>query len=859
MAENLRKYWKILMLGLLPIAYCFLAFLPIPQGIQLGLDPSWRYALSRASEDGLIFGRDIVFTYGRLGYLITGAALDSNFFHILSFKVLVYFILWSLAIINFFKEPRLLVKILIISSLLSAYLFSFVFLLDPSYQILYIIIIMLSFYESKSIRQWSWGLGIVASICLSIKLNLGIVVIGSLFLLLLGDLWLSIKEKSKNTNTILLAFLDSALIMISGQFVLGNPNFIEGIKKILICLLLSVISAGFTWWCVKRVGSKNLEKSQEGKLKNIILNPKIAGWCIFYLVYSSALIFIVFYFSHPLIDYLKGSLEISSGYSEAMTTIGPLKRELIIGISEVILVLGVLILIARETSLVFSLCLAFILWITFKHGFIRQDGHTLFLISSTPLIVAISLTKAKKISTIRKGAVVYIYLLVIMLIYGFTSTPFGHKEFAHGTNRLSELNPSQVVGKVLAFANLGKLREQVNAKNQVNLSKVKLPETIRKVVKNQEIDIIPWEISLAEANKLNWKPRPVFQSYSAYTTYLDNLNWNSLSRNPRDYIFYNFESIDNRHPFFDEPKSFFYVFCNYKPADNVPQLTDMPGLSKLIVLKKLNSSRCSPSTQTKKLSVRWNSDRKIEVGDGQVVRLAVNFKHSVFGKIYKIFYRNPPVMLSVTDENGGERSYRIVPGNAQNGILISHLPTNIYDALFFWQGQLPISIKSIKFTTPNTLVYKPDIDLSFTSYNIADDRITKIKDLPRDLVFVNDATKVFGYMDSPSTINTKLRLKRRTSLVANGWAILPEESAFPTKVLLSYGNENTFFASAPVNLPSPDVAKAFKSSRYSQVRWSVRFSAKSLPMGESVIKAWVYDSQKNQVFKLIGEPKIVVE
>ncbi|MFB2881994.1 hypothetical protein [Floridanema aerugineum] len=858
MTENIRKYWKIWMLGIFPLAYCLLAFLPIPQGIQIGLDPSWRYALSRASEDQLIFGRDIVFTYGRLGYLITGAATNSNFFHILSFKVLVYFVLWTLVIIKIFKEPRFLGKLLIICSLLSAYLFSYIFLLDPSYQILYIIIIMLSFYDSKSIRQWSWGLGIVASICLSIKLNLGVVVLGSLFFLLLGDIYLSIKAKKPNINTILLSFLDSALITISGQFVIGKPDSIEGIKKIVICLLLSAISGIFTWWCVK-IGSKDLEKTQAVKLKNIILNPKIAGWCIFYLVYSLALIFMLFYFSHPLIDYLKGSLEISSGYSEAMTVVSPLKRELIIGISEVILVLTVLILIARESSLVFSLCLAFILWMTFKHGFIRQDGHTLFLISSTPLIVAISLTKAKKISTIRKGAVVYIYLLVIMLIYGFTSTPFGHKEFAQGTNRLAALNPSQVAGNVLAFANLGKLREEVDARNQVNLSKVELPESIRKVVKNQEIDIIPWEISLVEANQLNWKPRPVFQSYNAYTTYLDNLNWNSLSRNPRDYIFYNFESIDKRHPFFDEPKSFFYVFCNYKPADNVPQLIDLPGLSKLIVLTKLNSSRCSPSTQTKNLSVRWNSDRKIEVGDGQVVRLAVKFKHSVFGKIYKTFYRNPPVMLSVTDENGGKRSYRIVPGNAQNGILIGHLPKDSNDALLFLKGQLPIAITSIKFTTLNSLVYKPDIDLSFTSYNIAEYKLKKAKDFPTNVVFVNDTTKVYGFMDSPSTINTNLRLKRRTSVVANGWAILPEGSALPTKVLLSYGNENTFFASAPVNLPSPDVAKAFKSSRYSQVRWSVRFSAKSLPMGESVIKAWVYDSQKNQVFQLIGEPKIVVE
>jgi hypothetical protein len=35
-----------------------------------GLDVSWMYGLHKANIEGLIFGKNIVFTYGPLGYLM---------------------------------------------------------------------------------------------------------------------------------------------------------------------------------------------------------------------------------------------------------------------------------------------------------------------------------------------------------------------------------------------------------------------------------------------------------------------------------------------------------------------------------------------------------------------------------------------------------------------------------------------------------------------------------------------------------------------------------------------------------------------------------------------------------------------
>lgn len=115
-----------------------------------------------------------------------------------------------------------------------------------------------------------------------------------------------------------------------------------------------------------------------------------------------------------------------------------------------------------------------------------------------------------------------------------------------------------------------------------------------------------------------------------------------------------------------------------------------------------------------------------------------------------------------------------------------------------------------------------------------------------------------GYIELPATAGSPCTISKSGSVNMAGWAILPDSRELPKTVLFSHGNNRLFFANAVVNLDSPDVAKAFNSSRYSKVRWAVNIPSKSLPLGDILIKAWVYDPSSQQVVKLNGEPKIKV-
>jgi len=132
------------------------------------------------------------------------------------------------------------------------------------------------------------------------------------------------------------------------------------------------------------------------------------------------------------------------------------------------------------------------------------------------------------------------------------------------------------------------------------------------------------------------------------------------------------------------------------------------------------------------------------------------------------------------------------------------------------------------------------------------------REFPKDIGFIPEPDKLHGYFDFPPTGNTTSTSSKRGSLNAIGWAILPDSLRAANTVLFSHDSNKTFFANTVVNLESPDVAKAFNSSRYEKVRWTANISLGFLQVGETVLKAWVYDSNRKQVVKLTGEPRIEV-
>jgi hypothetical protein len=145
------------------------------------------------------------------------------------------------------------------------------------------------------------------------------------------------------------------------------------------------------------------------------------------------------------------------------------------------------------------------------------------------------------------------------------------------------------------------------------------------------------------------------------------------------------------------------------------------------------------------------------------------------------------------------------------------------------------------------------------------------RDIRSSLPFVAKPEKGYGYFAPPAMVaqnsvaqNSAQNLIRRNCLncgeiSVTGWAILPDRRTPANTVFLTYGEQpGTIFTTAPVNKSRSDVAVE-QGNQYRRAGWSTRFSPSFLPLGNTVIKAWVYDPDNKQFVQLRGELKVRVE
>lgn len=108
-----------------------------------------------------------------------------------------------------------------------------------------------------------------------------------------------------------------------------------------------------------------------------------------------------------------------------------------------------------------------------------------------------------------------------------------------------------------------------------------------------------------------------------------------------------------------------------------------------------------------------------------------------------------------------------------------------------------------------------------------------------------------GYFD---TVNGSTRLTNNVSksspIKVSGWAILPEEARLADMVIITYGDNNSVVASAPVNLNRQDIAKLLKNPVYANCGWTTTFDASTLPGDGAVLKAWAYNSERKEAIQL---------
>ena len=406
--------------------------------------------------------------------------------------------------------------------------------------------------------------------------------------------------------------------------------------------------------------------------------------------------------------WMRGSLELAQGYSVAMSLPGP-ARELRLALAGLAGYAAALAAAAR-----FAPRLAVVLWIglwplfsMFKHGFVRQDSHVAyFFVGHTGLgAVALAMSRARRewlISSVLATAA--LALLTVDCRFRWTTMNAMTTAIAGGwRHALSLLDPS---------GHEARLR----AESEKNLEPLRIPEVAR-----VSTDVVPWELMIAPANDLPWRPPPTLQIAGGHTAWLDAENARHYA-GPRaaEQIILRYDDLDHMPCFWISPAAWQVLFRRYqidptapRPALRVPRRDAV--VDEFAVLRRMPEAFAVAPVSLGRRAVR--PDQWIEVPDSPgLVAVRIRMAKSVRGKLAGFLFRLDRTYLNLLMDNGQYMACRFLPDPAANGLIINHVPTGDGALADLFAGRAETRVRAIQIAEPGMRQYRPEIEVEFVEW-----------------------------------------------------------------------------------------------------------------------------------------------
>jgi hypothetical protein len=375
-----------------------------------------------------------------------------------------------------------------------------------------------------------------------------------------------------------------------------------------------------------------------------------------------------------LLPFFAGSLQIASGHTEAMHWDGnPAELKLALWIFAAFLGLVVtsgaknLSNFRHLTTAAFLGLSLFLLW---KQGFVRHEWfHTISFFAYTlclAFLVPVAFPQCAWRSPFRVGLLVCAILLsTIGVMRGLTGL-----SAVRGRELLSDAvtHARRDLATLVAPVAYRDHQEALLANRK---QKYALP-AIAAMVGDSPIDFISSEPGILLLNNMRWRPRPAFQSYLAYTPYLQALNAHRFqSAQAPPYLLISLKAIDFRFPCLEDGPALLEILARYEPALIEKQF---------LLLKRRQGA--SPGLDWKPARTRLvKFGQQVVIDSPPKTRQAVTIKvgQSWWGKMASILYKPPSVWLLVRTSTNEILKFRLIPAMASSRFLLNPLVLDTED------------------------------------------------------------------------------------------------------------------------------------------------------------------------------------
>ena len=194
----------------------------------------------------------------------------------------------------------------------------------------------------------------------------------------------------------------------------------------------------------------------------------------------------------------------------------------------------------------------------YKQGFVRHDSIHMAILVPTLLAPWVAF---------RWDGAVRVASLVAIAAIAVAYFPLVDKSFGQVVDPLAKADAARGDLQGLLFP--GTRSDALDSARAENTEDYELDDESLAAVGDEPVTVYPWETSLVWTYDLNWKPLPVFQSYTAYTHELDELNANALesAEGPQRVLRHvqaDGLSVDGRFGPYEAPATTLAMLCNFE-------------------------------------------------------------------------------------------------------------------------------------------------------------------------------------------------------------------------------------------------------------------------------------------------------
>lgn len=380
----------------------------------------------------------------------------------------------------------------------------------------------------------------------------------------------------------------------------------------------------------------------------------LAAFLLFWLFSKQSLL--------NLFEYLKSLIHMVGGYTDAMSYGSPKGHRLI----EIILyclsgslLIALLFFIFKPKERLLNLlpvtAIALILFVIFKHSFVRHDMHHAIEASSMLLFLLFISAAISRSLNLNGIALKIFYVYVAISIIGslYILNKCGGIELHSQLKHLKR----QIEGIKLLVQGVD--FEQDFIAEREAIKKISLLPVI-----NESVDLYPDNLSIVMGADLYYKPRPTIVSHGAYTPYLARLNSEHLKdNNAPQIILFKVETIDNRYPSIDDGISWPEIWTRYKLDEKTREY---------LILRRFNTPLSYSIRKINDLDAKYG-DIIITPDINGLIWAEIEIKHTLIGRLMRFLFKLPHLSIKVSLNDGQEKSFRIIPEMIKTGFLLSPL------------------------------------------------------------------------------------------------------------------------------------------------------------------------------------------